>query len=229
MAAVKACGPGAVLSGFAAAHLLSLLKGRPPAPEVATRTERRVQGIRTRRRRNLHPRDRIIHLGIPVMTVPAALVDIAGRSNGEDLARYFHEARVIHRTTPRDVERALARRPNAPGAADLRAAIRGDTRLTLSALERAFLRLLKEHGLPLPQTNRIASGRYVDCRWPDLRVTVELDGYLAHDDRHAWEQDRRREREAYARGDQFRRYTYDDVTIESGAVVRELTALLVMS
>jgi len=40
---------------------------------------------------------------------------------------------------------------------------------------------------------------------------VELDSYAFHNSRHAWEQDRRREREAYARGDEFRRYSYDDV------------------
>src|SRR3954469_9202155 len=32
LAAVRACGEGAVLSGRAAAHLLSLLKGAPPPP-----------------------------------------------------------------------------------------------------------------------------------------------------------------------------------------------------
>jgi hypothetical protein len=34
MAAVKACGQGAVLSGLAAAHLFGLVKGPAPAPEV---------------------------------------------------------------------------------------------------------------------------------------------------------------------------------------------------
>jgi hypothetical protein len=34
MAAVKACGEGAVLSGLAAAYLLGLVKGKTPPPEV---------------------------------------------------------------------------------------------------------------------------------------------------------------------------------------------------
>src|SRR4051794_15755598 len=38
IAAVKACGEGAVLSGKAAGHLLGLIKGRPPPPEVTTPT-----------------------------------------------------------------------------------------------------------------------------------------------------------------------------------------------
>jgi hypothetical protein len=70
---------------------------------------------------------------------------------------------------------------------------------------------LKEAGLPLPRTNRPAGGRRVDCRWTDPPLTVELDSYRYHSSRHAWEQDRRREREAYARGDEFRRYTHGDV------------------
>src|SRR3954469_5398476 len=51
LAAVRACGKGAVLSGRAAAYLLSLLKGPPPPPEVTTKSERRVCGVITRRSR----------------------------------------------------------------------------------------------------------------------------------------------------------------------------------
>src|SRR4051794_31660872 len=65
MAAVKACGPTAVLSGFAAAHLLSLLKGRPAAPEVTTTSERRVRGVITHRRRSIDPLDITIYRQIP--------------------------------------------------------------------------------------------------------------------------------------------------------------------
>jgi hypothetical protein len=35
-----------------------------------------------------------------------------------------------------------------------------------------------------------------------LRGHAQLDSYRYHNTRHAWERDRRREREAYARGDQ---------------------------
>ena len=90
----------------------------------------------------------------------------------------------------------LARRPHSPGAAALRAVLHGDVHVTLSKLERRFLARLRAAGLPLPQTNRPAGGRRVDCRWPELRLTVELDSYRYHRSRHAWEQDRRREREA---------------------------------
>ena len=80
--------------------------------------------------------------------------------------------------------------------------------------------------LPPPLTNSPAGGRWVDCRWPEHRLTVELDGYRYHASRHAWEQDRRREREARARGDEFRRYTYGDVFDGPHLMLNELRALL---
>ena len=89
--------------------------------------------------------------------------------------------------------------------------MRGEVHITLSRLERAFLTLLRKHGLPLPQTNRPAGGRYVDCRRPEYKLTVELDSYQFHNSRYAWEQDRRREREAHARGDACLCYTSGDV------------------
>ena len=224
LAAVRACGKGAVLSGRAAAHLWGLIKGRAPGPEVTTRTERRIEGIKTRRTRGAV--EATVWRGIPVTTVARTLVDLAAVLGAEDLARACHEAGVRYRTTPRQVEAVLARRPRAKGARRLREVMRGDVRVTLSKLERLFLRRLEEAGLPLPQTNRVASGRRVDCRWPEHRLTVELDGYRYHNSRHSWEADRRREREARARGDEFRRYGYNDVEEWPAWLPRELRALL---
>jgi very-short-patch-repair endonuclease len=141
------------------------------------------------------------------------------------LARACHEAGVKHATTPADVEEVLARRPTSPGATKLRRIARGDVRVTLSKLEARFLTRLREAGLPLPQTNRPGGGRRVDCRWPVSRLTVELDSYRHHSSRPPG-QDRRREREARARGDEFRRYTHADVYEDPGFMLTELSALL---
>ena len=111
-------------------------------------------------------------------------------------------------------------------AALLRGILWGEAPMTLSHLERAFLSVIAEAGLPLPSTNIAASGRIVDCRWPEHRLTVELDGYRYHSSRYAWERDRRREREARARGDEFRRYSYGDVVEEPEAMQSELRRLL---
>ena len=168
LAAVKACGAEALLSGRAAAHLLGLLKGQAPPPEVTTPNKRQIEGVRTRR----GGRRGTIWRGIPV-TIPAeTLVDLAAVLDAEELARACHEAGVRHHTTPNQVEAVLARRPNARGAAELRRVLRGDAKVTLSKLESAFLALLRNERLPLPDTNRPAGGRRVDCRWPKPRRTV---------------------------------------------------------
>jgi very-short-patch-repair endonuclease len=226
LAAVRACGERAVLSGLAAAHLLGLLKGKAPPPEVTAPTDRRVKGLKTRRCRRLDRRDVTIYRGIPVTTVPRTLVDLAATLPPQALSRTCHEAGVRYRTTPAEVAAVLARRPNATGAAKLRAILTGDEPVSLSKLEAKFLDLLRAQDLPLPRTNRLAGGRRVDCRWPEHRLTVELDSYRFHGSRHAWELDRRREREAYARGDEFRRYTYGDVCEDSRQMLAELRALL---
>jgi very-short-patch-repair endonuclease len=226
LAAVLAAGQGALLSGRAAAHLLGLVNGTPPPPEVVSRTERRIEGVRTSRSRDLDARDGTIFKGIPVTTVPRTLVDMSSELSLDALARACHEAGVRYRTTPKAVEAVLVRRPNSSGARKLRRIIHGDVRVTLSKLEARFLELLRDNGLPLPITNRPAGGRRVDCRWPEQRLTVELDGYRFHNSRHSWEQDRRREREARARGDEFRRYTYGDVGEEPTLMLAELGSLL---
>ena len=53
-----------------------------------------------------------------------------------------------------------------------------------------------------------------------------LVSFQFHNSRYSWEQDRQREREARARGDEFRRYTWADVAEDPDFMLRELTALL---
>jgi hypothetical protein len=226
LAAVLAAGEGAVLSGLAAAYMHRLVKGPAPSPEVTARNERRIEGVRVHRCRVLNARSCGIVRGIPITNVPRTLVDIASVLSVEALARACHEAGVRYGTTPAEVAVELGQRPNIAGARRLRRVIEGDVHVTLSALERRFLQLLDAEGLPLPYTNRPAGGRRVDCRWPEHRLTVELDSYRFHNSRHSWEQDRRREREARARGDVFRRYTYADVFEDPRLMLADLRSLL---
>jgi hypothetical protein len=224
LAAVKACGPGALLERRAAAHLHRLIRGSPPAPEVITPGDHKLAEGSVRRCRN-KPEDGCITQGIPCTTIPRTIVDLAGFLDSSELARLVHEASVIHGIEPKQVERILARRRNWPGAGELRKVLWGETSVTLSRLESRFLSRLREAGLPAPHTNQKVDGRYVDCRWPEHRLTVELDGYRYHRTRHAWERDREREREARVRGDEFRRYTWEDVA-EPGFMLRDLALLL---
>lgn len=216
MAAVLACGDGALLMGCAAAYLYGLINSEPPEPAVKTLTERRIEGIETHRARGRPPRATEWR-GIPITTIPATLADIARSMPTDQLARACHEAQVRFGTRPDQFERPPKK---------LRAILQGDIPVTLSGLENRFLTVLEQAGLPLPVTNRPAGTRRVDCRWPEQRLTVELDSYRYHHSRHAWEQDRAREREAHARGDQHRRYTYGDVFEDPRQLLAELRALL---
>jgi very-short-patch-repair endonuclease len=161
-----------------------------------------------------------------VTTVPRTIVDMAADLGFDDLARACHEASVLHGVTPGQVEPGLARRPNAPGAKLLRAILHGDAPISLSKLERRFRRELQGARLLVPESNQYIDGHVVDCRWPARKLTVELDGYRYHRTRHAWERDRRRERAARARGDDFRRFTYGDVFERTQEVLGELRPIL---
>lgn len=209
VAAVLTGGGGAVLSHQAAAHLLGLLGGAPPPPEitVASLAGRRRPGIVVHRVKVLHPLDTATFESIPVTIVPRALLDIAPRLELARLTRACHEAWIHHRTTPHHVESCIARNPHKPGAKRLLAALGGD--VTLSALEDGFLRLLRQHGLPMPRTNVDRAGDKVDCHWPQIGLTIELHSYRFHATRAAFEADlarRRRSRHlAFSYGDVFER------------------------
>jgi hypothetical protein len=197
--------------------------GEPPEPEIVTAHRCEIAGLKTRRSKH---RESTIWKGIPVTSPAQTLVDIAGDLDEDPLARACHEAGVRHYTKPRQVKAILERFPNAPGAAKLWAIMNGDVRVVLSKLESRFLDHIREIRRPLPVTNRPAGTKRVDCRWPEYKLTVELDGYHTHASRYAWEQDRRREREAYARGDQFRRYTWGDNFETPAPMLAELCELL---
>ena len=224
LAAVLACGEGALLCGRAAAYLMGLIKGRtPPPPEVLTRTERRIPGITTVRTRTAVRG--WTYDGIPTTTVPRTIADLASLLPLAALAEAAHHAGGKFRTTPKQVRRHLRR--NAKGAGNLVAVMEGRMPVTLSALERKFLERLDEARLPRPDdVNRRVKEQRIDCRWRGPRVTVELDSYRWHNSREAFEADRRRDREAYARGDEPRRYTYGDVYEDPTLMLAELDGLL---
>jgi very-short-patch-repair endonuclease len=159
-------------------------------------------------------------------SLPRTLIDLAARLPMDDLALVCHQAEVRYKVRPAQVDAALTRLYRPPGVAKLRAIIHGDHPLTLSRMERGFVALLRAERFPLPKTNVHIDRGYVDCRWPEHHLTVELDSYRFHHSRHAWEQDRERERAARARGDEFRRYTYADVVEDPVAMLADLARLL---
>jgi hypothetical protein len=196
-AAVKACGEGAVLSGLAAAWAWGLIRRRTPPPAEVT---------------------------CPRSPAPSSISPHCCRSTTSPKRSTKPTSVTAHAqstSTPSSRATRTSRAPT-PSARSQP----GDLPTLLSELEKRFRALLEEHGLPLPRTNRERGAHYVDCRWPDHRLTVELDSYRFHRSRHAWEQDRARERAARARGDEFRRYTWRDVVEEPAPTVAELRVLL---
>lgn len=209
MAAVLACAGGSALSHLANAHVLRLVRGDPPPPEVTVPTLNglRRPGIVVHRVSSLHRLDLSEFEGIPVTTAPRTLLDLAPRLTPAKLARACHEAWVHHRTPPARIEECILRNPTKPGAAKLRAALGSDA--TLSALEDGFIELLRRHRLPMPRTNVDRRGDKVDCHWPELGLTVELLSYRFHASRQAFETDvarrRRSNHVAFTWGDVFER------------------------
>ncbi|MEA2191935.1 MAG: hypothetical protein QOI73_2056 [Solirubrobacteraceae bacterium] len=219
IAAVLACGQGARLSHRAEAHLLEVVKAkRPPTPEVTVvaTAGRRRPGITVHRVRSLHRLDTWTFDAIPVMSVPRLLLDLAASSSLEELILACHQARVRYRIRPEQVTACIERNPHRAGVGLLRRALKGDA--TLSPLERAFLDLLRHHGMPPPRTNIDLAGDKVDCHWPELGLTVELLSYRYHGSRHAFETDvarrRRSNHVAFSHGDVFERGSQTAVELE---------------
>src|SRR5690349_18697398 len=224
LAAVLACGEGTLLSGRAAAHLYGLIRGAAPKPEVTTPTQRRPKGVIVHRAR-VDRREATVYREIPCTTVARTVVDMAAGSTPGELAELFHHAVVRFRVKPKHVEAVLRRRPNAKGAETVRRVINGDERALLSVLERGFIAVLRKNDLPPPRTNIPKDGHWVDCRWADPPLTVELDSYEFHSTRHAWRLDYQRERKARKRGDEYRRYIWEDVFENSEPMLADLRQL----
>jgi very-short-patch-repair endonuclease len=216
LAAVLACGDGAVLSHEAAAAHWRLITATPRVVDVTVPTP----GGRSRRRGiQVHrcplPPVEITRLnGIPVTTVARTVLDLAGGAPERQIERALDEAAYLGRLHQDALEATLARYPNRKGSRLLRhIAARhsaGATR-TRSELEERFLELCRKRGLPPPAVNVRVEGFLVDFFWPNARLVVETDGYGAHSRRSTFEADRARTVTLQAAGYQVLRFSYRQV------------------
>jgi hypothetical protein len=177
MAAVLACGPGAVLSDTSAAALWEIGAETTEGIEVSVpaRSFRRRPGILVHRCTTI---DWTVEYGIPVTTVPATLSALATRLEVADIERAINEADKRNLITPA-ARRAVIE--GDPTAAALRRILdRRTLVLTDSELERRFLPIAAHAGLPPPQTGARLNGFKVDFFWPDLGLVVETDGLRYH-------------------------------------------------
>ncbi len=230
MAAVLACGAGAVLSHRSAAALWDL--GSPPAGPIEVtggRTRRRVPGVRFHAARNLSAEDVTVHDGIPVTAVERTLLDLAEVLGPQRLRRALEAAERTERLDWRALQATLERHSGARGIRALRAAmseLRGSAPWTQSELENAFLALIRDAGLPEPHCNVLVQGELVDCFWPARPLVVELDGFRFHRTRRSFEADRRRDVKLQLAGIPVLRFTHARIEQEPRQVLREVAGML---
>jgi predicted transcriptional regulator of viral defense system len=229
MAAVLACGPGALLSHRAGGALQGLLSSSPQLDVTVRQPRAKRDGIVLHRSRLIHPEDRDVVRGIPVTSVARTLVDLADVLPEERLAKALHEAEIQRTFDLKGVERVLDRLPGRRGRRRLThvlAAYRPVPGFTRSRAERRFIALCERHGLPRPAMN-VWLGEYeVDAYWDDVGVAVEIDGGETHLTWHAFQADRTRDRRLAARGVRVVRVTWTDLLDDArlAAELREVRA-----
>ena len=224
MAAVLACGPGAVLSHDSAAALWGLRAERPGPIHVSVPVSgpRRVRGIRVHRRRGLQEADTTRHHGIPVTSPICTLIDLAADSR-HGLEAAINEADRLGLTDPEALRASLDAMSPRPGVGVLRDLLDRQTfSFTRSELERRFKKLAQEAGLPAPQTCVEVNGFEVDFYWPEIPLIVETDGLTYHRTPTQQRRDRIRD-QAHATADvPHLRFTHAQIRDEPGYVKRTL-------
>ena len=216
MAAVLACGPGAVLSHDDAAALHDLRRARRSGPIHVTvpggsRPSR--QQIHIHSSRHLHPEDCTEVDGIPVTTVERALLDYAETASAQELGWAFEAYDRMDLLDTLKLDAMMARNPGRRGTKALRGLMkryRGapDTR---SGNERRFHSLLREANVLEPSVNVVVAGELVDFYWPSHRLVVEVDGYQFHHTPADRAADRRKQRKLRAAGCTVHRVTDEEL------------------
>ncbi|HWI22616.1 MAG TPA: DUF559 domain-containing protein [Baekduia sp.] len=84
--------------------------------------------------------------------------------------------------------------------------------LTASYLEDQFLRIVRDFGLPRPESNVYIEGIKVDFVWRAKRLVVETDGDRFHSTVITRRNDRQRDRILQLAGYRVLRFDYNDVT-----------------
>jgi very-short-patch-repair endonuclease/predicted transcriptional regulator of viral defense system len=227
MAAVLACGPGAVLSHMSAAALWGIVP-RIPALEVSVLTgaRRRPEGITVHRRHGLASDEVTTCHSIPVTSPIRTLIDIAARVDREPLEAAINQADKLDLCDPERLRSALAEAAGQPGVRVLRTVLdRRTFTLTDSELERRFLRIVRDLGLPLPETGVYVNGFKVDFHWADLGLVVETDGLRFHRTPAQQARDRVRDQTHTAAGLTPLRFTRAQVRFEPAYVGETLAAV----
>jgi very-short-patch-repair endonuclease len=214
MAAVLACGPGAVLSHFSAGHHWGICGSYGPI-EVLRQSggfhPHGHQGVRLHQTRRLEPYEVTVEQGIPVAVRERVLLDLAGRTDSKRLERAFVQAYKSDEFSWPRLGRIITRRRGCKGVGKLRRiALEVDPEAleTKSVPEVDFLALCRQLDLVTPAVNVLVEGHLVDFLWLPQKVIVETDSWSHHGDPLAFEKDRQRDVELIAAGFVLHRTTY---------------------
>jgi very-short-patch-repair endonuclease len=235
MAAVLACGPGAVLSHRSAAELWGMREDRSGTIDVIApnRRGRSPAGIAAHRNGSLDAADICSVNGIPCTTVPRTLLDLAGVVPIWELRKALAEAEVL-RILDRNAMRLLVKRSRGRrGVARLRALldeIDPKVKWTRSEMERKFLRVCSRAGLPRPEVNvslDLGDRRLQpDFLWRKARLIVEADSRRYHGTDSAFLEDRRRDQRLQLAGWRVCRCTWAQIENEPRVLAETIRGLL---
>jgi very-short-patch-repair endonuclease len=194
---------------------------------VRTASPRRRPGVRVYRRPTLADRDVTERNGIPVTGLVRTFVDLASIQKPRQVERSVNEADRLDLIDPSTLRLELQPHRCEPGVRPLRALLdRRTFRLTRSELERLFLPIAKQVGLPLPLTKQWVNGFEVDFFWPDLGLVVETDGLRYHRTPVEQARDRLRDQAHTAAGLVNLRFTHEQVRYEPEYVRSTLLAVV---
>jgi very-short-patch-repair endonuclease len=151
----------------------------------------------------------------PVLT----LLDLATCLARDELEAAIAAADALELANPEELRRAVDARPGQRGTAILRDLLdRRTFAVTDSHLERMFLPIVRQAGLPPPLTQQWINGFRVDFHWPDLGLVVETDGLRYHRTPQQQSVDRRRDQVHAAAGLTTLRFTHAQVKFEASQV-----------
>ena len=229
LAAIKACGPTAVLSHFSAAVLYALLRWDDRYPEVTVpgTTTKAHRGICVHRSSMLDSRDITRHYGIPITTPARTLIDLAASFEYRALRRTVRQAQSRLTNVPQ-ILNALDRLGPRRGTANLTKILATGPAPTRSELEDTVLDLILAGGFQHPDVNRplTISGRRVipDFRWPTQRLVIEADGAEWHDNPIAREDDAERQAILEAHGERVLRVTWQQAITRRPETLKRIRA-----
>jgi very-short-patch-repair endonuclease len=212
MAAVLACGPEAQLSHRTAGELWRI--GRridgPIEVTVPSKVVRSRPGVKVHRSRQ--PLRRRLVRRIPVGDPISVLVDLATCLAEDEVEDAVNEADRLDLVRTHRLRPALDGLPPRPGVGRLKAILDAQTfSRAANALERRFLALVREAGLPAPETQRQLGSHRVDFLWPAHRLVVETDGFRHHRTAAEQEADLRRDQDHARAGLRTLRFSHSQV------------------